>query len=168
MQKVSLIIESVGSRVITAQEEIFDYVESKSNVDETIAEFVQEKKLIDASNQKAQRELRRIIDQYFINEVSMMYEHILKKVESLNVDTNTAVETELYLEIPDEDDLQEMLEGNFDYDDYLNDWVLNIENKSQNITTSQLINYYQRDPEKAWSNVNDLDLIVEEVQESEY
>lgn len=168
MQKVSLIIESVGSRVITAQEEIFDYVESKSNVDETIAEFVQEKKLIDASNQKAQRELRRIIDQYFINEVSMMYEHIKKKVESLNVDTNTAVETELCLEIPDEDDLQEMLEGNFDYDDYLNDWVLNIEDKSQNITTSQLINYYQRDPEKAWSNVNDLDLIVEEVQESEY
>lgn len=168
MQKVSLIIESVGSRVITAQEEIFDYVESKSNVDETIAEFVQEKKLIDASNQKAQRELRRIIDQYFINEVSMMYEHIQKKVESLNVDTNTSVETELYLEIPDEDDLQKMLEGNFDYDDYLNDWVLNIENKSQNITTNQLINYYQRDPEKAWSNVNDLDLIVEEVQESEY
>lgn len=168
MQKVSLIIESVGSRVITAQEEIFDYVESKSNVDETIAEFVQEKKLIDASNQKAQRELRRIIDQYFINEVSMMYEHIQKKVESLNVDTNTSVETELYLEIPDEDDLQKMLEGNFDYDAYLNDWVLNIENKSQNITTNQLINYYQRDPEKAWSNVNDLDLIVEEVQESEY
>lgn len=168
MQKVSLIIESVGSRVITAQEEIFDYVESKSNVDETIAEFVQEKKLIDASSQKAQRELRRIIDQYFINEVSMMYEHIQKKVESLNIDTNTAVETELYLEIPDEDDLQKMLEGNFDYDDYLNDWVLNIENKSQNITTNQLINYYQRDPEKAWSNVNDLDLIVEEVQESEY
>lgn len=168
MQKVNLIIESVGSRVITAQEEIFDYVESKSNVDETIAEFVQEKKLIDASNQKAQRELRRIIDQYFINEVSMMYEHIQKKVESLNVDTNTSVETELYLEIPDKDDLQEMLEGNFDYDDYLNDWVLNIENKSQNITTNQLINYYQRDPEKAWSNVNDLDLIVEEVQESEY
>lgn len=168
MQKVSLIIESVGSRVITAQEEIFDYVESKSNVDETIAEFVQEKKLIDASNQKAQRELRRIIDQYFINEVSMMYEHIQKKIESLNVDTNTSVETELYLEIPDEDDLQKMLEGNFDYDDYLNDWVLNIENKSQNITTNQLINYYQRDPEKAWSNVNDLDLIVEEVQESEY
>lgn len=168
MQKVSLIIESVGSRVITAQEEIFDYVESKSNVDKTIAEFVQEKKLIDASNQKAQRELRRIIDQYFINEVSMMYEYIKKKVESLNVDTNTAVETELYLEIPDEDDLQEMLEGNFDYDDYLNDWVLNIEGKSQNITTSQLINYYQRDPEKAWSNVNDLDLIVEEVQGSEY
>lgn len=168
MQKVSLIIESVGSRVITAQEEIFDYVESKSNVDETIAEFVQEKKLIDASNQKAQRELRRIIDQYFINEVSMMYEHIQKKVEFLNVDTNTSVETELYLEIPDEDDLQKMLEGNFDYDDYLNDWVLNIENKSQNITTNQLINYYQRDPEKAWSNVNDLDLIVEEVQESEY
>lgn len=168
MQKVSLIIESVGSRVITAQEEIFDYVESKSNVDETIAEFVQEKKLIDASNQKAQRELRRIIDQYFINEVSMMYEHIQKKVESLNVDTNTSVETELYLEIPDEDDLQKMLEGNFDYDDYLNDWVLNIENKSQNITTNQLINYYQRDPEKAWSNVNNLDLIVEEVQESEY
>ena len=168
MQKVSLIIESVGSRVITAQEEIFDYVESKSNVDETIAEFVQEKKLIDASSQKAQRELRRIIDQYFINEVSMMYEHIQKKVESLNVDTNTSVETELYLEIPDEDDLQKMLEGNFDYDDYLNDWVLNIENKSQNITTNQLINYYQRDPEKAWSNVNDLDLIVEEVQESEY
>lgn len=168
MQKVSLIIESVGSRVITAQEEIFDYVESKSNVDETIAEFVQEKKLIDASSQKAQRELRRIIDQYFINEVSMMYEHIQKKVESLNVDTNTSVETELYLEIPDEDDLQEMLEGNFNYDDYLNDWVLNIENKSQNITTNQLINYYQRDPEKAWSNVNDLDLIVEEVQESEY
>lgn len=168
MQKVSLIIESVGSRVITAQEEIFDYVESKSNVDETIAEFVQEKKLIDASNQKAQRELRRIIDQYFINEVSMMYEHIQKKVESLNVDTNTSVETELYLEIPDEDDLQKMLEGNFDYDDYLNDWVLNIENKSQNITTNQLINYYQRDPEKAWSNVNDLDSIIEEVQESEY
>lgn len=168
MQKVSLIIESVGSRVITAQEEIFDYVESKSNADETIAEFVQEKKLIDASSQKAQRELRRIIDQYFINEVSMMYEHIQKKVESLNVDTNTSVETELYLEIPDKDDLQEMLEGNFDYDDYLNDWVLNIENKSQNITTNQLINYYQRDPEKAWSNVNDLDLIVEEVQESEY
>ena len=168
MQKVGLIIESVGSRVITAQEEIFDYVESKSNVDETIAEFVQEKKLIDASSQKAQRELRRIIDQYFINEVSMMYEHIQKKVESLNVDTNTSVETELYLEIPDEDDLQEMLEGNFNYDDYLNDWVLNIENKSQNITTNQLINYYQRDPEKAWSNVNDLDLIVEEVQESEY
>lgn len=168
MQKVSLIIESVGSRVITAQEEIFDYVESKSNVDETIAEFVQEKKLIDASSQKAQRELRRIIDQYFINEVSMMYEHIQKKVESLNVDTNTSVETELYLEIPDKDDLQEMLEGNFDYDDYLNDWVLNIENKSQNITTNRLINYYQRDPEKAWSNVNDLDLIVEEVQESEY
>lgn len=168
MQKVSLIIESVGSRVITAQEEIFDYVESKSNVDETIAEFVQEKKLIDASSQKAQRELRRIIDQYFINEVSMMYEHIQKKVEFLNIDTNTAVETELYLEIPDEDDLQKMLEGNFDYDDYLNDWVLNIENKSQNITTNQLINYYQRDPEKAWSNVNDLDLIVEEVQESEY
>lgn len=168
MQKVSLIIESVGSRVITAQEEIFDYVESKSNVDETIAEFVQEKKLIDASNQKAQRELRRIIDQYFINEVSMMYEHIQKKVEFLNVDTNTSVETELYLEIPDKDDLQEMLEGNFDYDDYLNDWVLNIENKSQNITTNQLINYYQRNPEKAWSNVNDLDLIVEEVQESEY
>lgn len=167
MQKVSLIIESVGSRVITAQEEIFDYVESKSNVDETIAEFVQEKKLIDASNQKAQRELRRIIDQYFINEVSMMYEHIQKKVESLNVDTNTSVETELYLEIPDEDDLQKMLEGNFDYDDYLNDWVLNIENKSQNITTNQLINYYQRDPEKAWSNVNDLDLIIEEIQESE-
>lgn len=168
MQKVGLIIESVGSRVITAQEEIFDYVESKSNVDETIAEFVQEKKLIDASNQKAQRELRRIIDQYFINEVSMMYEHIQKKVESLNIDTNMAVETELYLEIPDEDDLQKMLEGNFDYDDYLNDWVLNIENKSQNIATNQLINYYQRDPEKAWSNVNDLDLIVEEVQESEY
>lgn len=168
MQKVSLIIESVGSRVITAQEEIFDYVESKSNVDETIAEFVQEKKLIDASNQKAQRELRRIIDQYFINEVSMMYEHIQKKVESLNVDTNTSVETELYLGIPDKDDLQEMLEGNFDYDDYLNDWVLNVENKSQNITTSQLINYYQRDPEKAWSNVNDLDSIIEEVQESEY
>lgn len=167
MQKVNLIIESVGSRVITAQEEIFDYVESKSNVDETIAEFVQEKKLIDASNQKAQRELRRIIDQYFINEVSMMYEHIQKKVESLNVDTNTSVETELYLEIPDEDDLQKMLEGNFDYDDYLNDWVLNIENKSQNITTNQLINYYQRDPEKAWSNVNDLDLIIEEIQESE-
>lgn len=168
MQKVNLIIESVGSRVITAQEEIFDYVESKSNVDETIAEFVQEKKLIDASSQKAQRELRRIIDQYFINEVSMMYEHIQKKVESLNVDTNTSVETELYLEIPDEDDLQKMLEGNFDYDDYLNDWVLNIENKSQNITTNQLINYYQRDPEKAWSNVNDLDSIIEEVQESEY
>lgn len=167
MQKVSLIIESVGSRVITAQEEIFDYVESKSNVDETIAEFVQEKKLIDASNQKAQRELHRIIDQYFINEVSMMYEHIQKRIEFLNVDTNTSVETELYLEIPDEDDLQEMLEGNFDYDDYLNDWVLNIENKSQNITISQLINYYQRDPEKAWSNVNDLDLIIEEIQESE-
>lgn len=167
MQKVSLIIESVGSRVITAQEEIFDYVESKSNVDETIAEFVQEKKLIDASNQKAQRELRRIIDQYFINEVSMMYEHIKKKVESLNVDTNTAVETELYLEIPDEDDLQEMLEGNFDYDDYLNDWVLNIEDKSQNITTSQLINYYQRDPEKAWKNIDDPDEIASEIKESE-
>ena len=79
-----------------------------------------------------------------------------------------ALEEEFDMEIPDEDDLQKMLEGNFDYDDYLNDWVLNIENKSQNITTNQLINYYQRDPEKAWSNVNDLDLIVEEVQESEY
>lgn len=168
MQKVSLIIESVGSRVITAQEEIFDYVESKANVDKTIAKFTQEKGLIGASNQKARRELRRIIDQYFINEVSMMYEHIQKRIEFLNVDTNTPVETEFYLEIPDEDDLQEMLEGNFDYDDYLNDWVLNIENKSQNITTSQLINYYQRDPEKAWSNVNDLDLIIEKIQESEY
>lgn len=168
MQKVSLIIESVGSRVITAQEEIFDYVESKANVDETIAEFIQEKKLIDASNQKAQRELRRIIDQYFINEVSMMYEHIQKKVDSLNVDANTSIETELYLEIPDENDLQEMLEGNFDYDDYLNDWVLKVENELQNITTNQLINFYQQDPANAWENVDNLDLIIEKIQESEH
>lgn len=168
MQKVSLIIESVGSRVITAQEEIFDYVESKANVDETIAEFIQEKKLIDASNQKAQRELRRIIDQYFINEVSMMYEHIQEKVDSLNVDANTSIETELYLEIPDENDLQEMLEGNFDYDDYLNDWVLKVENELQNITTNQLINFYQQDPANAWENVDNLDLIIEKIQESEH
>lgn len=166
MQKVSLIIESVGSRVITAQEEIFDYVESKANVDETIVKFIQEKKLIDASNQKAQRELCRIIDQYFINEVSMMYEHIQKKVDSLNVDANTSIETELYLEIPDENDLQEMLEGNFDYDDYLNDWVLKVENELQNITTNQLINFYQQDPTSAWENVDNLDLIIEKIQES--
>lgn len=168
MQKVSLIIESVGSRVITAQEEIFDYVESKANVDETIVKFIQEKKLIDASNQKAQRELCRIIDQYFINEVSMMYEHIQKKVDSLNVDANTSIETELYLEIPDENDLQEMLEGNFDYDDYLNDWVLKVADETHSITTDKLISLYYQNPIKAWENVDKPDAIIEEVQESGY
>lgn len=166
MKKVNLIIESVGLHVVTAQEEIFDYVENKANVDEILTAFVQEKGLIDAANQKAQHELRKIIDQYFINEVSTIYDHIRNEIESLSIDTDTEIETEFYLEIPDENDFQDMLNGNFNYDDYLNDWILKIECELQNITTSELINYYQQNPEKAWQDVDNPDLIIEKIQES--
>lgn len=167
MKKVNLIIESVGLHVVTAQEEIFDYVENKANVDEILMAFVQEKGLIDAANQKAQHELRKIIDQYFINEVSTIYDHIRNEIESLSINTDTEIETEFYLEIPDENDFQDMLNGNFNYDDYLNDWILKVESELQNITTSELINYYQQNPEKAWQDVDNLDLIIEKIQESE-
>lgn len=168
MQKVSLIIESVGSRVITAQEEIFDYVESKANVDETIAEFIQEKKLIDAASQKAQHVLRKIIDQYFINEVSMAYEHIQNEIDTLDVDKNAKVETEFFFEIPDVTDFRDMLEGNFDYEDYSNDWVLKVADETHSITTDKLISLYYQNPIKAWENVDKPDAIIEEVQESGY
>lgn len=167
MKKVNLIIESVGLHVVIAQEEIFDYVENKANVDEILTAFVQEKGLIDAANQKAQHELRKIIDQYFINEVSTIYDHIRNEIESLSIDTDTEIETEFYLEIPDENDFQDMLNGNFNYDDYLNDWILKVESELQNITTSELINYYQQNPEKAWQDVDNPDLIIEKIQESE-
>lgn len=167
MKKVNLIIESVGLHVVIAQEEIFDYVENKANVDEILTAFVQEKGLIDAANQKAQHELRKIIDQYFINEVSTIYDHIRNEIESLSIDTDTEIETEFYLEIPDENDFQDMLNGNFNYDDYLNDWILKVECELQNITTSELINYYQQNPEKAWQDVDNPDLIIEKIQESE-
>lgn len=168
MKKVDLIIESIGSHVITAQEEIFDYVESKANVDEMITSFVQEKRLIDVASQKAQRELRKIVDQYFINEVSMAYEHIQNEIETLNVDVNAEVETEFFFEIPDVNDFQDMLEGNFDYEDYLNDWILKVANETQNISTGKLINFYYQNPRKAWENVDNPDVVIKEVQESGY
>lgn len=156
MKVVTLKVRLTEERIITSREEIFNFLEKETNIDSVIDNFILSKELQNEAVQSCQKKLKQLVNKIFIKITTDTY----LDVENIFSKQNNNVTINCDLRIPSYTDLLELFETEFDYNDYLDEWLLIIAQNNSFFDLTSLINYYQSNPLTAWENVNNISEVL--------
>lgn len=163
MREVTFNVEIKNSYIVTSREAIFDFLEEQTDIDNIIYDFLFDKKLKGEVLQKAFNNLKQYIDQIFITQTNDIYtaleESICRSAEGNLINLKATTTDEIHFDIYTKIELFKKLNDKFNYNDYLDDWMSMINNKTMIEYRTDLINYYQQNPLIAWQNVDNIDEI---------